>query len=252
MTYRSSADNAMDRERALFSALDADGDGVVTFDEVSSGLARHGLLAEDPRLSASFAEAACTQGGLHFDAFCKFVRPSILLIEKALTGGLVIPEFDRFLAELDTIFDAALADTSGTIADYIPQLARVDPERFGAAVCTIDGQSWTRGDANVDFCVQSCCKPINYALALEEHGEEYVHRHVGREPSGHGFNELTLNSSGLPHNPMVNAGAIMCCAMIQPGLPIADRFDHVMDRWRALARGRATRRSHEDRRSARA
>ena len=91
--------------------------------------------------------------------------------------------------------------------------------------------------AYVDFCVQSCCKPINYCLALEEHGEEKVHAHIGREPSGVGFNELKLNAEGKPHNPMINAGAIMCCSLVRPQLDIADRFDFVMDRWRALAGG---------------
>jgi glutaminase len=81
------------------------------------------------------------------------------------------------------------------------------------------------------------CKPINYALALEEHDERHVHAHVGREPSGHGFNELRLNNDGLPHNPMINAGAILCCSLLRPQLAIADRFDFIMDRWRALAGG---------------
>ena len=56
------------------------------------------------------------------------------------------------------------------MADYIPQLRRVDPEKFGIAVCTVDGQRFSAGDTNDLFCVQSMCKPINYSLALEEHG----------------------------------------------------------------------------------
>lgn len=82
---------------------------------------------------------------------------------------------------------------------------------------------------------QSCCKPVNYCLALEEHGDDVVHRYVGREPSGHGFNELTLNRAGKPHNTMINAGAIMCCSLVNLGGDMADRFDHVIDRWSALA-----------------
>jgi len=65
-----------------------------------------------------------------------------------------------------------------------------------------------------------------------------VHQHVGREPSGRSFNELALNPQGLPHNPMVNAGAIMCCSLIRPEDDIADRFDLVTATWRRLAGGR--------------
>jgi glutaminase len=64
-----------------------------------------------------------------------------------------------------------------------------------------------------------------------------VHEHVGREPSGRGFNELSVNGDGLPHNPMINSGAIMSCSLIRASLDIADRFDHVADTWRRLSGG---------------
>lgn len=83
--------------------------------------------------------------------------------------------------------------------------------------------------------MQSCSKPITYCLALEEQGEEKLHKYVGTEPSGKTFNELTLNSHGLPHNPMINAGAIMCGALIRPGAAPSDRFDYVMSKWRDCA-----------------
>ena len=94
--------------------------------------------------------------------------------------------------------------------------------------------SGTRATA---FCLQSVSKTVSYCLALDEHGTEAVHEHVGREPSGRSFNELALNPKGLPHNPMVNAGAIMTCSLIRPDLDIADRFDLVAATWRRLAGG---------------
>ena len=60
---------------------------------------------------------------------------------------------------------------------------------------------------------------------------------MGREPSGQSFNELALNPKGLPHNPMVNAGAIMTTSLIRPDLDIADRFDHVAATWARLTGG---------------
>ena len=149
----------------------------------------------------------------------------------------VIHHFPSFADGIRQLFEEARGHSGGKVADYIPQLGRVDPELFGLALCTIDNQRLSLGDADVDFCVQSCCKPVNYALALEEHGEAQVHRYVGREPSGRGFNELALDHEGKPHNPLINAGAILVGALIRPDLELPDRFDYVMERWRALAGG---------------
>ena len=49
------------------------------------------------------------------------------------------------------------------------------------------------GDVSVPFCVQSCSKVITYAIAQTLNGEKEVHRHVGVEPSGRGFNALCLD-----------------------------------------------------------
>ena len=113
---------------------------------------------------------------------------------------MVIPDFKQFEGEIREIFEETRGFEGGKVADYIPQLGRVSPERYGVALCTIDGQRLALGDADERFCVQSTCKPINYCLALDEQAPEKVHSHVGREPSGRGFNELALNHDGRPHN----------------------------------------------------
>eukprot|EP00463_Aulacantha_scolymantha_P004517 TRINITY_DN5633_c0_g1_i1.p1 TRINITY_DN5633_c0_g1~~TRINITY_DN5633_c0_g1_i1.p1 ORF type:complete len:377 (+),score=60.30 TRINITY_DN5633_c0_g1_i1:458-1588(+) len=78
----------------------------------------------------------------------------------------------------------------------------------------------------------SACKPINYLLALEEHGISYVHRFVGREPSGQSFNEMVLNYQNIPHNPFVESGAIMVSSLIKHGENASARFEHIMGTWR--------------------
>lgn len=52
------------------------------------------------------------------------------------------------------------------------------------------------GDTKVPFCLQSCVKPLEYAIAVHELGSERVHHFVGKEPSGCKFNKLSLNEDG--------------------------------------------------------
>lgn len=92
----------------------------------------------------------------------------------------------------------------------------------GVALCTVDGQRHRVGDDRVEFCAQTAFKPIIYALALEEHGEDTVHRYIGREPSGSDSNELALDDQRRPHNPLINAGAILACSLIRRDLDPAD------------------------------
>ncbi len=95
-----------------------------------------------------------------------------------------MPDFSRFCEQIHGIYDEVAADRTGAVADYIGPLSAVEPDRWGLAITTVDGQSLAFGDAETDFSIQSVCKPLIYCFALEEHGEDVVHRHAGREPSG--------------------------------------------------------------------
>ncbi|MEM9379234.1 MAG: glutaminase A [Planctomycetota bacterium] len=230
------------RERLLFDALRGGRGGAIRAGDLRRALERVGLTEDDPRLSESFAALRRLTRSeadveLDLDAFGGVVKPGISIIERALQGMLVLPEFELFGEEVERIFERVREVRGGAVADYIPQLGRVDPELYGVALVSTDGQRLSLGDARTEFCVQSTCKPISYCLALEEHGSEHVHGFIGCEPSGHSFNELTLNREGRPHNPMINAGAIMSGSLIQPGMTMADRFDHVLGKWRDLAGG---------------
>ena len=87
------------------------------------------------------------------------------------------------------------------------------------------------GDAEVPFTIQSSGKPLNYAIALSELGADTVHQYVGQEPSGRMFNELVLDHNRKPHNPMVNAGAIIIAStllnLIEPEMRASEKFDWV-------------------------
>lgn len=69
----------------------------------------------------------------------------------------------------------------------------MNPNHWGVSICTIDGQRFSLGDVNVPFTLQSCSKPLTYAIALDELGQDVVHNYVGQEPSGRNFNELILD-----------------------------------------------------------
>jgi glutaminase len=106
----------------------------------------------------------------------------------------------------------------GRVADYIPQLARIDPRRFGLAVVTLDGKLHAAGDAEVPFSIQSISKVFLLTLALGRHGESIWAR-VGREPSGSAFNSIVQleHEHGLPRNPFINPGAIVVTDMVLAG-----------------------------------
>lgn len=98
----------------------------------------------------------------------------------------------------------------GKVADYIPVLARISPQKFGMAVCDVNGGEWICGDANEAFSIQSISKVFALLLALERLGADLWKR-VGREPSGTAFNSLILleAENGYPRNPFINAGALV-------------------------------------------
>jgi glutaminase len=208
---------------------------------VLSRLERSGLRPDDPRIAEALAGLARTDGEsmrISFSQFKALAQHNSSLIRRAIDGNLAVPDFAALTADISRMYGDLLPVTTGVVADYIPQLRRVDPDQLAIALCTVDGQRFSVGDAQVAFCLQSVSKTVSYCLALDEHGTDAVHRHMGREPSGQSFNELALNPKGLPHNPMVNAGAIMTTSLIRPEEDIADRFDLVAATWRRLAGGR--------------
>ncbi len=114
-------------------------------------------------------------------------------------------------AILDDIASAMAQETGrGRVADYIPELGKVDPGHFGIAVVSADGSMASAGDAALPFSIQSVSKVFTLALALGQQGDKCWTR-VGREPSGDPFNSIVQLEAddGIPRNPLINAGAIV-------------------------------------------
>ncbi len=227
----------MNTTQHLFRALDEHGNGAVTTADIVTSLERAGIGSDDPRLAGLLEKLDQFEDRATIDEhdFDELRRAGGTLLERTVKDELAIPQFDGFAAHIRSIYEAVRGNDGGALADYIPQLAGVAPDQFGVALCTIDGQRLVLGDATVPFSFQSSCKPILYCAALEQFGAQRVHEHVGREPSGLSFNELTLNKAQRPHNPMINAGAIMCTSLIWPELAMAERFENLSRLIGALA-----------------
>ena len=125
--------------------------------------------------------------------------------------------------DLAAILDAIGQDMTtrtdrGEVASYIPELARVDPNRFGLAVALADGREFVTGDADMPFSIQSISKVFMLALALGKLGDVLWNR-VGREPSGQAFNSILQleHERGRPRNPFINAGAIVTTDAVLEG-----------------------------------
>ena len=116
-------------------------------------------------------------------------------------------------------------DDRGAVADYIPELSTADPGDFGLALVGVAGSRYEAGESAVPFTIQSVSKPFVYALALADAGTEGVLARVGVEPSGEGFNAISLEpGTGRPDNPLINAGAILTTSLVAGGGP-EERFE---------------------------
>lgn len=106
-------------------------------------------------------------------------------------------------------------DDPGEVATYIPELAVVDPGKFGVHLTTLDARHYSIGDSEEKFSIQSIAKVLSLTLAYKIVGDNLWQR-IGVEPSGAPFNSLTLLefNNGIPRNPMINSGAIVVCDIL--------------------------------------
>ncbi|RYH06351.1 glutaminase [Tropicimonas sp. IMCC6043] len=141
---------------------------------------------------------------------------------------------ERFLVDLDT--EIRRRGDWGDVADYIPELARVDPAQFGIAVSLADGQTVTAGQASKPFSIQSVSKVFSLACVLGRIGEQ-VWTRVGREPSGRPFDSILLleQEHGRPRNPFINAGALVTTDELLTGRAPKEALSEILAFVRAAA-----------------
>lgn len=124
----------------------------------------------------------------------------------------------------------------GQVADYIPELAKIDARKLGIAVATIDGELISSGDAEELFSIQSISKVFTLTLALGKVGDALWER-VGREPTGTAFNSIIQleHEHGIPRNPFINAGAIVVADLVLAGHQPREAIGHILQFVRFLA-----------------
>jgi glutaminase len=125
-------------------------------------------------------------------------------------------------AAVNAAFNKFRTLKEGKNADYIPALAKVDPNLFGIALVTIDGKVYTAGDINTQVSIQSISKVFTMAQVIQEQGLESIEKRIGVDATGARFNSIiavegvrTVSGTGAPEmNPLVNPGAISATSMV--------------------------------------
>ena len=132
-------------------------------------------------------------------------------------------------ADIQKAVDAAYAKykglQEGKNADYIPALAKVDPNLFGIALVTPDGKVYTAGDVKTEVSIQSISKVFTMAQVIQEQGLDSIRKRIGVDATGARFNSIiaiegvkTVVGTGAPEmNALVNPGAISATSMVTGG-----------------------------------
>lgn len=200
-----------------FKALDTHHKGYLLAPEILNVIKLEGVYTHHSLSDVIQDLEAKGDEQITFDDFKDWTQ-SLHFLKKVLEWDLTIPNFQEFSHYIEQSFLEIKEDpqnkySTGKVATYIPPLANANPNWFATGFCTTDGQFCHFGDTDKKFSIQSISKIVTYAYVYDIMGES-VHEWVGEEPSGQVFNAPVFDKKGKPHNPCVNAGAIMVCSLI--------------------------------------
>ncbi|MDW3646069.1 MAG: glutaminase [Bacteroidia bacterium] len=136
-----------------------------------------------------------------------------------------------YQAILEDVFETvSKGENRGKVAQYIPDLAKIDPGKFGVCLLSLEQKAYGVGDWQEKFSIQSIAKVLSLSLAYKMLGDDIWGR-VGVEPSGNPFNSLVQleTDNGIPRNPFINAGAMVICDLLISNLkdPQADFLEFI-------------------------
>ena len=142
---------------------------------------------------------------------------AIVLSVSAATLAAPASTDAQIKAALDQAYAKVAPVKDGKNADYIPALAKVDPNIFGVVLVTVDGHVYTAGDLKSEVSIQSISKVFTLALVLEQQGPAAVENNVGVDATGAAFNSIVAieANKGSEMNPLVNPGAITATSMVR-------------------------------------
>jgi glutaminase len=129
---------------------------------------------------------------------------------------------DATQAAVNAAFNKYKTLKEGKNADYIPALAKVDPNLFGIALVTTDGKVYTTGDLTTEVSIQSISKVFTMAQVIQEQGVDAIEKRIGVDATGARFNSIiaveavkNVAGTGAPEmNALVNPGAISATSMV--------------------------------------
>jgi glutaminase len=138
------------------------------------------------------------------------------------TGGGVMQAQTTPQQAVDAAFNKYKGLKEGKNADYIPALAKVDPNLFAIALVTVDGKVYTAGDLKTEVSIQSISKVFTMAQVIQEQGLDSIANRIGVDATGARFNSIIaiegaklMSGAGAPEmNALVNPGAISATSMV--------------------------------------
>jgi glutaminase len=141
----------------------------------------------------------------------------------ATLGTLLVRAQSDPQAAVNAAYNKYKGLKEGKNADYIPALAKVDPNLFGIALITVDGKVYSVGDLTTEVSIQSISKVFTMAQVIQEQGPESIEKRIGVDATGARFNSIiaieavrTVVGTGAPEmNALVNPGAISATSMVK-------------------------------------
>ena len=137
----------------------------------------------------------------------------------------------------EIITEVSPCKKEGAVASYIPELSRADANDFGICIISHNGKLDCAGDYEKHFTIQSIIKPVILLLALEDKGADAVNELCGVEATGKPFDAFNYSDRALTSehiNPMINAGAIALCTLIN-GNSYEEKFERLLTLARKLS-----------------